>query len=231
MAKFDQNDHARVENDPVILGLEQARVGFEQLEAQLKAKSGPQDGRTQAANRIRSVIQSAMTFRIVNQTVLPSASFWEMFFGVIPSSHDLTSYICEAEVATGFIAFQGMFSALESDLRTLLRALDPGNAGTGDFYGLSKAIMVKAPSVAGFDDFLNLLRLVRNTVHNNGTYRPKQPGDRTIVYGAKTYVFSDRQPVKFVGWTFIIWTFDEVRRLLTALTSEPAVAGLASVPV
>jgi hypothetical protein len=67
-----------------------------------------------------------------------------------------------------------MFSSIESSLRLFLRALDPTacNGGMKEFNSIYDCLFNSKLATAPADgiELLNLLRLVRNTIHNNGVY-------------------------------------------------------------
>lgn len=62
------------------------------LEASSNAQWGPQDGRTQAANRIAGALQSVMALRIFEISVFPHPNFWSDFFQTVPTPADLAGH-------------------------------------------------------------------------------------------------------------------------------------------
>ena len=86
-----------------------------------------------------------------------------------------------------FIKFglvHGIFSCVESFLRVFLRALDPTACSGGldnfknIYISLFQSKLAKCPPDGV--KLLDLFRLVRNTIHNNGVYFHKDEEDRSI---------------------------------------------------
>lgn len=44
-----------------------------------------------------------------------------------------------------------------------------------------------------------MLRLIRNTVHNNGVYFHPDGKNKVVIYRGKQYIFDNGKPVKFRG--------------------------------
>jgi len=127
----------------------------------------------------------------------------------------------------GFV--QNLFSIIDSTFRILLRKLDPGaaNFSTEDieavFRALCKRITAK-PSNA--DELMKLLRLIRNTVHNNGVFFPKNQKDDQVIYKGVTYHFIVGKPVSFVTWEFLIERLEDVLQLLIQVIHHPNIIGI-----
>lgn len=118
-----------------------------------------------------------------------------------------------------------MFSCMESAFRVLLRAIDPVacNNGRSEFKSIydclfkSKLFSYPPESI----EFLDLFRLVRNTVHNNGVYFHPAKAIETVVWRGKQYRFQHELPVNFMNWDFCLKLSDEVRRLLKTAACDP----------
>jgi hypothetical protein len=107
----------------------------------------------------------------------------------------------EFERFTAYAYILLIFSNLESSLRTIVRDVYPskfvdkyGNF-KGNFKDIAKALLKN--NYSKYKDLLELLRLLRNTNHDNGVYMPETKGDnRTVSYKRKTYQFRDGLPVE-----------------------------------
>lgn len=129
----------------------------------------------------------------------------------------------------GFVQF--LFSSFESGFRVLLRAVDSSacSQGTSEFKSvyecLIKSKLVTTP--AGAIDLLDLLRFIRNTVHNNGVFFNRAGTDEQIVYNGNTYRFLYGKAVDFVTWDFIISVAQDLVDLAVAVVSDASVAEIA----
>jgi hypothetical protein len=122
----------------------------------------------------------------------------------------------------GFV--HALFSTVESSLRLFLRALDPAacNGGTAEFKSIYECLfnskLAKVPT--GGVQLLDLLRLVRNTIHNNGDYFSPQGVSVTLNWQGKTFEFTQGVAVDFVTWDFLILVSDSLRTLLREIVED-----------
>ena len=122
----------------------------------------------------------------------------------------------------GFI--QGIFSAVESSLRLLLRALDPTacNGGLAEFKSVYECLFKSNLTSSSPDAIalLDLLRLVRNTIHNNGVYFHPSGNDVTAIWKGNTYAFKQGKPIDFVTWELLIVVSNALRLLLRQVVED-----------
>jgi hypothetical protein len=91
-----------------------------------------------------------------------------------------------------------LFSSSESSTRTIVRTAYPGlfNDGRGNLKEIYKTLL--GTKFSKYECLLELLRLGRNTMHNNGVYFPETKGDnRHVTYKNVTYDFIDGQSVQY----------------------------------
>ena len=75
-------------------------------------------------------------------------------------------------------------------------------------------------------DLLDLLRLVRNTIHNNGVYFAPDGQDAVVTYKGITYHFYHGKAVDFASWDLLLEIADAVRQLLLDVIADQAVSGV-----
>lgn len=123
----------------------------------------------------------------------------------------------------GFV--QGVSSAVESSLRIFLRALDPVacKGGMAEFKSIYECLFKsKLATVSEAIALLDLLRLVRNTVHNNGVYFHPSGLDESITWKGNLYEFKQGKMTGFVTWEFMIDVADSLRALIRRVVEDPA---------
>ncbi len=125
-------------------------------------------------------------------------------------------------IKVGYI--QGIFSAIESSLRLFLRALDSTacNGGMSQFKSIYECLF-KSKLASNPPDgiaLLDLLRLVRNTIHNNGVYFHPTGNDASVTWRGTTCDFKQGKPVNFVTWEFLIEVSDAIRLLLGEVVKD-----------
>jgi len=74
-------------------------------------------------------------------------------------------------------------------------------------------------------ELLDLLRLVRNTVHNNGVYFHRSGRNEIVHWRGEDYEFKQGFPVDFVNWSFCIDIADASRGLLRSVVEDPNLQG------
>jgi hypothetical protein len=129
----------------------------------------------------------------------------------------------------GFV--HALFSSIESSLRLLLRALDPAacNGGTAEFKSvyecLFNSMLAKTPTDGA--QLLDLIRLVRNTIHNNGVFISPRGDTVTLNWQGQTFKFIQGAPADFVTWEFLIRISDTLRMLLREIVEDVNVRNIA----
>ena len=129
------------------------------------------------------------------------------------------------------IAFvQGMFLAIESSIRIFLRALDSTacNGGMAEFKSIYECLFRSKLSAAPPDGIalLDLLRLVRNTIHNNGVYFHPSGDNASITWDDETFEFKQGVPIDFVTWGFLIRISEALRHLLRKVVEDSSLKAI-----
>jgi hypothetical protein len=137
--------------------------------------------------------------------VFPSKDYWSAYFHAIPNDSELKDFYKELDVLNRFAGFYGQFSIYESRLRHFQVELDKVacEGGLANFDSITNWTLKKL-DLKEHLPFCELLRLTRNTIHNNGIYRPIKSQNAEIVFNGKTYNFIVNKPVDFVDWEFLI---------------------------
>jgi hypothetical protein len=233
--------------DPLIKRLQEIRshliLDYDRIERLLpnaltgneKLKGFSEDARlTGIAHLIRLVDCTLLSFTLMNDNLLPPGNKWWDAVRTQPldsfnnSHRSMTvNTFNNAFIKFGFL--HKLFSTIENTSRLILRALDPtaSNNATSSIYSvwqeLFPRLTAQAPNSA---DLLTLLRLTRNTIHNNGVYVSKQQQDEHVTYEGTIYDFTHMKPINFVNWTFLIERLDDVRELLVSIVSDATVIGI-----
>lgn len=177
-----------------------------------------------------------VALRFLDDNLLPSDNDWwqqpkqQLLFG----SYD--GWYREAvanSVNNAFVKYTFMhklFGGLENAFRQLLRKIDPiaANNATANIDSVFDALCSRiGGKPRGSKELLTLLRLSRNTYHNNGVFYSEKQKDDEVIYKGKTYHFTHAKPVDFLNWNFFIDRLDDVREMLTMIITNSAVIGIA----
>ena len=134
---------------------------------------------------------------------------------------------------TGFlkIAFvHSVFSSIESSMRLFLMAIDPTacSNGTDNFKNIYSTLL-KRLNLQQYEPLIDLWRLVRNSVHNNGIYYPRNLKDETIYYNGTTYKFEVGSPIDFVNWQLCLDLTKDMEKMIVEVVYSKKISSLNNV--
>jgi hypothetical protein len=189
---------------------------------------------TGIAHLIRLVDCTLLSFTLMNDNLLPPDNKWWDSVRTQPldsfnhSHRSMTvNTFNNSFIKFGFL--HKLFSTIENTSRLVLRALDPAaaNNATSSIFSVWRELFPRLTAqTANSADLRTLLRLTRNTIHNNGIYVSKQRQDEQVAYKGTIYHFTHMKPINFVNWTFLIERLDDVRELLVSIVTDPNVIGI-----
>lgn len=77
-----------------------------------------------------------------------------------------------------------------------------------------------------YSSIFNFLRLIRNTLHNNGIHIPTNKSDKNIpptTYKGKDYVFEENKRLEFVTWDLLLDLAEDMKTFLFLLASDETI--------
>ena len=123
---------------------------------------------------------------------------------------------------------------LEHSFRVILRRLDPASKAS-DFSALCNSLLrandpyLKAIPV-DWQAPVDLLRRVRNTVHNAWMYFPKNGKNASVVYKGKTFELIVGKPIDFISWDLLCDIADDVLKIILAVVGDENVKSISDIP-
>lgn len=217
MPEFKQADIDRVGGDSISWALDDLRQKCEAIVSQLKTSYSwtDEDPRVKIFHELRNAIQDTLALFAFHRSIFPSENFWKAYFVAVPTPQDFENHYRELDVMIRFANFHAIFSLYEAHTRALVRTIDPNacNSGLAAFDNIINWLFARLNPNDDFKQLKELLRLVRNTIHNNGVYRPENNQDKDIVFKNQTYSFKVGQPIDFVDWKFVSMINDELINL------------------
>ena len=153
--------------------------------------------------RVNGIAQSALLLGTFHQKDLPMRDWWERSFERFPEPTVLADAINESMRFIGVGLFHAVFSVLESSLRTMVRRVEPTacRGGTANFQRVYSWVTARAERTSA-DPLFNLLRMVRNTIHNNGSFYSPDGKDESVIHDGKSFVFRHGCAADFRDWGF-----------------------------
>jgi len=157
-------------------------------------------------------IQLSFTFMHFHLT---RPEWWKQIAKIEIPTNDAEIYLNEFNMFTkiGFVQF--IFSSIESAFRIYVKSLDASacNNGTAEFKSIYSWLL-KRTNLQGHENLLDLWRLIRNTIHNNGVYFHKSGLNESVTYKGINYDFNIGIPVDFVTWDFIFEVMSDIENLI-----------------
>ncbi len=113
---------------------------------------------------------------------------------------------------------------IEDALRSLIRVLSPGvcNNGTGEFKNIYSHIF-SVTTITQYEPLFDILRSIRNSIHNNGVHFNKNGVNSSFTYAGKTFDFVHGKIINVGGWGFLdfwelaLFVFVEIDKALNNL--------------
>ena len=153
--------------------------------------------------------------------------FWEMTIGLNPvPPHEAEAAGFELMTFYRVATFTFLFSSIEHGCRAILRTIDPTAHSEGAFKTVSDHLFTRAATVTNASKHIQLLdfmRIMRNTIHNNGVFLPVNGRDIEFVIDSHTYNFISGKRAEFFGWDTTLQILPPIRLLLVDLINAPEV--------
>ncbi|MGA9193075.1 MAG: hypothetical protein WBZ24_15200 [Anaerolineales bacterium] len=138
----------------------------------------------------------------------------------------------ELFIKIGFVT--SLFLVIESVMRDYLRFLDEeGYKSSGGVMNICDILLTR--KLAWNRTVVNchvvdFLRLIRNTVHNNGVHRPLKRAEKRveIEYKGANFEFKDGERLDFVSWDLLLDIAGDIRELIFHLAHDKAISSIAS---
>ncbi|WP_159098857.1 hypothetical protein [Aquabacterium olei] len=166
-------------------------------------------------------LQLALTLMSSN---LMNLDWWKAIARSPIPEPDVAIYVKEFDSFSKIGFVQSIFSAIESSLRIYLRALAPSacSNGTSEFKSIYECLFKTQLSAEPADGvvLLDLLRNVRNTIHNNGVFFNKAATNQSISWKGKQFLFEYSKPVDFVTWDFLLEVVTALEKMIGEIVND-----------
>jgi hypothetical protein len=193
------------------------------------------DARTNLLAKPVNIILIAVVNMRLTQRFLPYVDFWRSH---ISPAYDSPSAIDQPYFEQNTFYRFGFFIFLLSNIEHGFRAIQPRVVKGVDshsqqpFEQVYKSLfdaVLPAAKATELTTLYDLLRTMRNTVHNNGVYSPRSQKDATYDVAGRVYEFRLNRRVEYFGWEFFIAWLDPIRRSLAEVVDAPAVTAITSI--
>lgn len=136
----------------------------------------------------------------------------------------------EQALMAKFFSVHGMAVTTEETLRAIVRAGLPFTCpATGEFASVV-AHVLKVTGLQHLDPLFRLLRLVRNTIHNNGIHRPTNGKNEQVVIDGRSFEFRVGEQLTWMGEEFIPWLAIQLDNAMKQMVTSNEVQSLSACP-
>ena len=176
-----------------------------------------------------SILSAVNTGYFLMNIYLSDMNFWRQFNTSVPDRNIKRAFWdFERFFKTGVV--QNLFSCAESSFRVYVRAIDPSacSNGTTEFKNIYTWLLNKTnlqENVA----LLDLLRNVRNTIHNNGTFLPSNGQSQTVLYKECSYVFNSGEAISFMTIELILLLIVDLIELIENIVISKPLVSIANI--
>lgn len=189
------------------------------------------DARPEYFMLLAVILQNVWLGFIYGRDQLCDRQYWRYVEPRFTSEQDML------EAAGGYLTMVRQYSVTQivSITETTLAAIamcgrGPFNLTTSTgFENVYTYVLSKLSLSQKFEELFDILRLVRNTIHSNGVYLPRNGEDLVKCYGGKEYTFKVGQPIDWDNGDMITPLFQGMRGAMGEIVSSPAVRGISSV--
>ncbi len=206
------------------------------LEARHPGWDRDRDARLAFFWRVHGIAQTALVLTAFQTNDLHSPEWWKGKFDRVPSAEDRAVVSDEVMRFVGVGLFHAIFSVMETSLRSMVREGDPAacEGGAANFESIYSWVVARSKRKRAKPMF-NLMRLVRNTVHNNGAFVSPKGKNESVRFDNRAFDFRHMQVVDFRAWGFrSAWDFAlpillHLAREMAAIVESPDFAAPAVV--
>jgi hypothetical protein len=183
------------------------------------------DARVTVFAQFKNITATAIHSAMFMHKHLSRSEWWREWRDGGATDRDILIALVEFHQFTkrGFVHIT--MSNTEAALRTYVRALDPAacSGGAAEFKSIYEHLYRSRLSL-GIEGIalLDLLRLIRNTIHNGGVYVSKSGTSEVIRYKDRSFNFVHGMAIDFVTWDNLCWLYTDLIDLLAATVEDPA---------
>jgi hypothetical protein len=132
----------------------------------------------------------------------------------------------EMSIKIGFI--QTFFASIESSFRIICREVSPGriNNTAGEFKSVYDHLFSNKFNLPNHICLLDLLRLSRNTIHNNGIFYSKNQMDTVVEFKGIKYKFEVGKIPSFLTWELLLSLIADIKDMHVDVVNSPILRGI-----
>lgn len=164
------------------------------------------DARRCAVMRLASILFFPVVSLYTMRIHMADPAWWEQYaqgFGNDLADHGRTAF----NRGVKSMLILDLVGNTEHSFRLILNQLDPSNRTSNLVTICHSLFRIRNPNLqsipANWEPTINLLRLMRNTIHNSWAHFPDNGKNATVTFKGNKYEFIVGKPLDFVSWDLI----------------------------
>ena len=145
------------------------------------------------------------------------------------ASKDIPDVLSETEVLYKWWTLHQPYAQLEEALRRIIEAFDPTFGPPSSSISSISRHLCKKLELDNYVALFGLAYEIRNTIHNNGIFRPYDSKPKQIDWKGRTYSFKPDDRPDFVTWEFVCEHIGDLTDALCDIVSSPEISSISDV--
>lgn len=142
---------------------------------------------------------------------------------------DIPDMLSECEVLYKWWTLHQPYAQLEEVLRRIAEALDPAFASPKIPISRISKYLCTELTLDKYITLFDLAHTTRNSIHNNGVFRPPDGKPKQISWKDRTYDLSPDDPLDFVSWEFVCEHIGDLTEAMCCIMCSPEISRLSDV--
>lgn len=182
------------------------------------------DARLTAFNKLNNVLTTTNLSYFLIHTYLLEKDWWKVNQKLEVTESSIQNIINEFEMFYRIGLIQNLNYSIESTFRIFVRALDSSacKGGKAEYKSIYDWLLKKLNLQTSNTELLDLLRNIRNTMHNNGLFYPTNGQNQSVTFRGSSYNFVFASANTFVTTELIVSLIPDLLDLVNKVVqTEP----------
>lgn len=184
------------------------------------------EARREFFTTVRVILQNHQLSYIYIRDHLTDAEWWQQKVGTV-GLQAKNQAIREYALMVKFFNVHAIAMATESTLRAIVRSSENDFSVT-EMTGIEKLYndILEKTELQMFRPLFDLIRLVKNTIHNNGIVYIYGEKDVEIKYKDRSFLFENGKTLDWLQEEFLVWLPEQINEVMFEIITSPLVSNI-----
>lgn len=186
------------------------------------------DARLTVFNKINRLLASINLGYFLMHSYIQKEEWWQKNQYLEATKESIENAANDFEMLFRIGLIHNLLYCVESSFRIYMRTLDPTacNNGRAEFQSIYRCLLKILNLQTSNLELLDLLRNIRNTMHNNGLFFPSNDTNQTVTYKGTSYNFEVGKPNDFVKTELIVELIPDLITLIESVVTTSPLVGI-----